>query len=88
MGATIFFFVGPEAIFGTDCTNGSKTDLVQSLYRASDEAYSKFCKADCPCQIKNYNSELYQVLSDPDLNLKLDGNVTKFGDCPNVDSSV
>lgn len=35
LGATIFFFVGPEAIFGTDCTNGSKTDLVQNLYATS-----------------------------------------------------
>ena len=25
IGGTIFFFVGPEAIFGTDCKQGSKT---------------------------------------------------------------
>ena len=28
------------------------------------------------------------MLSDPDLNLKLNGTVTKFGDCPNIDSSI
>ena len=81
LGATIFFFVGPEAIFGTDCTTGSKTDLVQSLYRTSDEAYSMFCREKCACKINDKNSELYQVLSDPDLNYKLDGEITKFGDC-------
>lgn len=32
LGGTIFFFVGPHAIFGTDCTNGSKTDIVKELY--------------------------------------------------------
>lgn len=32
LGGTIFFFVGPESIFGTDCTHGSKTTLVDDLY--------------------------------------------------------
>ena len=90
-GATIFFFVGPQAIFGTDCTSGSKTELVRSLYATSDEAYSKFCKQDCPCLLEDKNSELYQILSDPDLNMQLDGKNRKFVDCinaTNVTSSI
>lgn len=33
---TIFFFVGPESIFGNDCTQGSKTSLIQDLYSTSN----------------------------------------------------
>lgn len=58
LAATIFFFVGPETIFGTDCTNGSKTDLVKSLYQTSDEAYQKFCRPGCGCAL-DPKSELY-----------------------------
>jgi len=36
LAGTIFFFVGPEAIFGTDCTSGSKTTLINDLYKTSD----------------------------------------------------
>ena len=88
MGATIFFFVGPEAIFGTDCTNGSKTDLITNLYSTSEEAYSKFCKQPCPCQIEDTTSELYGILSDPDLGLWTNGTIRKFGDCPDVQAST
>lgn len=35
LAGTIFFFVGPETIFGTDCTQGSKTTLVNDLYATS-----------------------------------------------------
>lgn len=35
LAGTIFFFVGPEAIFGTDCTSGSKTTLINELYATS-----------------------------------------------------
>jgi len=43
LAGTIFFFVGPEAIFGTDCTSGSKTTLINELYSTSQDAYSTFC---------------------------------------------
>lgn len=36
LGGGIFFFLGPEAIFGTDCTNGSKTTLISDLYNFSN----------------------------------------------------
>ena len=29
VGGTIFFMVGPEAIFGTNCQQGSKSDLIK-----------------------------------------------------------
>lgn len=32
LGGTIFLFVGPEMIFGTDCTHGAKTNLIRDLY--------------------------------------------------------
>jgi hypothetical protein len=35
LGATIFFFVGPEVIFGTDCSKGAKTTFIDSLYNTS-----------------------------------------------------
>jgi hypothetical protein len=83
LGATIFFFVGPEAIFGTDCTSGSKTNLINDLYATSDEAYAKFCRQPCPCQLDT-TSELYTVLSDPDLGMWVNGTKTKFSDCRDV----
>ena len=42
-GATIFFFVGPEAIFGSDCTHGSKTSLIEELYELNNVAKDEFC---------------------------------------------
>jgi hypothetical protein len=36
LGATIFFFVGPQAIFGLDCKSGSKTTLINDLYNFSN----------------------------------------------------
>ena len=77
--------MGPETIFGTDCTNGSKTDLIQDLYQTSDEAYSKFCQNDCPCNL-DQTSDLYQELSKyPQLNLT--GDIKKVGDCKSMTSS-
>jgi len=78
LAATIFFFVGPETIFGTDCTNGSKTDLVKDLYMTSDEAYTKFCGPNCGCAVEG---ELKAVLEEAGLNVK--GTAKKFADCEN-----
>jgi hypothetical protein len=36
LAGTIFFFIGPENIFGNDCTQGSKTSLIQDLYSTSN----------------------------------------------------
>ena len=65
LAGTIFFFVGPETIFGTDCKTGSKTTLINELYAASDEAYKNFCTTDCPCYIKDKNSYLYTLVNNP-----------------------
>lgn len=35
LAGTIFFFIGPDAIFGNDCTSGSKTTLINDLYSTS-----------------------------------------------------
>ena len=32
VGGTIFFFVGPQTIFGADCTKGTQSTLVEDLY--------------------------------------------------------
>lgn len=83
LGGTIFFFVGPEAIFGADCTTGSKTTLVDDLYATSDEAYKKFCTDECPCKL-DPASDLYGVLSQvSDPALSLDGNHSRFSECVN-----
>lgn len=42
---TIFFFIGPQTIFGTDCTRGSKTTLVDELYNLTNVAKNNFCTA-------------------------------------------
>lgn len=80
LAATIFFFVGPETIFGTDCQNGSKTTLVKELFQTSDEAYQKFCHDACPCRINDKNSELYKNLTTAG-GYSIDGDAEKFGDC-------
>lgn len=85
LGATIFFFVGPQAIFGTDCTQGSKTTLVNDLYATSVEGY-KLCTADCPCNIKDTNSELYNRVN-PTGSVATTG-AEKFGDCKTYQSST
>jgi hypothetical protein len=59
LSGTIFFFIGPENIFGNDCTQGSKTSLIQDLYLTSTEAYDLFCHDRCPCKITDKNSALY-----------------------------
>jgi hypothetical protein len=38
VAGTIFFFVGPHTIFGTDCQHGSKTNLIDDLYALSTRA--------------------------------------------------
>ena len=66
LAGAIFFFVGPEAIFGTDCQHGSKTELVAELYKLNVEADSTFCSADCECYLdpKNVDSYLGTWLTD------------------------
>ena len=65
IGGTIFFFVGPEAIFGVDCKQGSKTDLVKDLYEINIKATNTLCTEDCPCFIetKNLNTTLTDLLA-------------------------
>jgi hypothetical protein len=87
LGGTIFFFVGPEAIFGTDCTQGSKTDLINNLYATSDEAYKVFCTDNCPCQLDT-GSELYNELTTTVPAFNFTGNATKFADCPTFNSTT
>ena len=84
LGATIFFFVGPQAIFGTDCTQGSKTTLVNDLYATSVEGY-KLCTTECPCNIKDKTSELYNRVSPTG---DTSGTAEKFGDCTTIKSST
>lgn len=79
LAGTIFFFVGPETIFGNDCTSGSKTTLVNELYDTSNEAYDKFCR-ECACKITN-GSYLYKNLTDIGGYNITDGGSAKFGDC-------
>lgn len=86
LGATIFFFVGPQAIFGTDCTQGSKTTLINDLYATSVEGYKLLCTADCPCNIKDTNSELFNRVN-PKGKISSTG-VEKFGDCSGIQSST
>ena len=87
LGGTIFFFVGPQAIFGTDCTQGSKTDLINNLYATSDEAYKVFCSDNCPCQLDKgsdlYINELSKIQT---FNIS-DAGVTKYADCPTIDTN-
>lgn len=87
LAATIFFFVGPEAIFGTDCTSGSKTTLINELYATSNEAYGMFCKTGCPCQITDQNSELYTRVNSTQGSVITPDGAVKFGDCKNFTSS-
>lgn len=83
LAATIFFFVGPETIFGTDCTSGSKTTLVDDLYKTSIEAYGKFCQTGCECYISDTNSELYKRVIAGEGKTSTDSKgPTKVGDCP------
>lgn len=77
LAGTIFFFVGPETIFGTDCKTGSKTTLINELYAASDEAYKNFCTAACPCYIKDFNSPLYTAVF-----TRTDGKASNIVDTP------
>jgi hypothetical protein len=86
LAATIFFFVGPEAIFGTDCTQGSKTTLINDLYTTSVDAYKSLC-VTCPCKIQDQNSALYKLVSATG---KLDpvNGFEKYGDCLNIPSTV
>jgi hypothetical protein len=35
LASTIFFYVGPQAIFGNNCQSGSKTTLINDLYNFS-----------------------------------------------------
>lgn len=88
LAATIFFFVGPEAIFGTDCTSGSKTTLINELYQTSNEADQKFClQGGCACKITP-GSELHtRVSANPNANIAADGK-SKFGDCDGVTSTT
>lgn len=86
LAATIFFFVGPEAIFGTDCTTGSKTTFINELYATSNEADTLFCQAGCACKINN-PSELYDIVS-PVGNVDPVNGFEKFGDCPGITSST
>lgn len=59
VGATIFFFVGPETIFKDDCKHGSKTTLVDELYNISQKAQKEFCVGTCPCFINSTNEKSY-----------------------------
>jgi hypothetical protein len=77
LAATIFFFVGPQTIFGTDCKNGSKTTLVKELFDTSNEAYGNFCQDGCPCKINDKSSDLYLNLTNPDSGYKF--NVSDSG---------
>ncbi len=62
LGACIFFFVGPEAIFGADCKHGSKTSLIADLYGFSNEASTVLCKS-CQCYVKDSDSFLKTYLT-------------------------
>lgn len=90
LAATIFFFVGPETIFGTDCTQGSKTTIVSNLYSLSQDAYSNFCTNNCPCNIDNQGSDLAITLNAqlPNANTNSPSGVVKFGDCPSFSNSL
>lgn len=84
LAGTIFFFVGPETIFGTDCTTGSKTTLIADLYKTSQEAYGIFCTSTCKCNIKDPNSYLAKTLP-----AEVQGtDAIKYGDCPNPVSAA
>jgi hypothetical protein len=93
LAGTIFFFVGPETIFGTDCKTGSKTTLINELYAASDEAYQRFCTDACPCYIKDQNSPLYNKVSKrtdqkiPNIVDNPAKGKIKYGDCDGIKSS-
>ena len=87
LGGTIFFFVGPEAIFGNDCTHGSKTTFIDDLYSTSQEAYGTFCQGGCGCAVDNA-SDLYSELKNSKQSLNLSGTAIKYADCPNITASV
>lgn len=59
IGATIFFFVGPETIFKDDCKHGSKTTLVDELYNISQTAQKQFCVGNCSCYFNSTNEKSY-----------------------------
>lgn len=61
---TVFFFVGPQAIFGTDCKQGSKTTLVNELYNLTNNAKDNFCTDSYQCYINDENSYLAGWLRD------------------------
>jgi hypothetical protein len=77
IGATIFFFVGPETIFKDDCKHGSKTTLVDELYNISQTAQKQFCVGNCPCFINstNNNSYLAKWLENNTVNLNITSDV-------------
>ena len=79
LAATIFFFVAPDSIFGSNCRTGARTTLIDDLFNSSQIAYSSFCK-DCGCFV-NRNSELYTLMSQYGLNTT--GSYLKYTDCPN-----
>jgi len=85
LAGTIFFFVGPETIFGNDCTSGSKTTLVNDLYATSNEAYDTFCRG-CACKIKNGSYLFSNLTTIGGYNISETG-AAKFGDCLNITSS-
>lgn len=64
IAGTIFFFVGPQTIFGTDCTHGSKTTLVDELYALNNIAKDNFCTSQYQCYISDENSYLAGWLRD------------------------
>ena len=44
LGATIFFIVGPETIFGDSCRKGTQSTLIENLFNVSTSAYQDYCK--------------------------------------------
>lgn len=83
--ATVLFFVGPELIFGADCTKGARTFFIDDLYNTSQQAYATFCRSNCGCAVEN-TSDLYRQLKSSGLNTS--GTAIKYMDCANVTASV
>lgn len=52
-GACIFFFVAPQSIIGDSCEQGSKTELIEDLYKTDQTATNAFCHEECPCYVEN-----------------------------------
>ena len=72
LGASIFFFVGPRSIFGTDCQSSGQINLIKDLYLQSEQTSKTFCKSDgptgsCPCYIPDDDAhkDLRNALSSP-----------------------